>query len=48
MAANGVALIDCGGGEADRCFKRGADFAKLGYRTAIPAWTAANSPCHHN
>ena len=35
ITANGVALVDCGGGEAERCFKRAAVFQKLGYRTAI-------------
>jgi putative ATP-dependent endonuclease of the OLD family len=35
ITANGVALVDCGGGEADRCFKRAAVFQKLGYRTAV-------------
>lgn len=35
ITANGVALVDCGGGEAERCFKRAAVFRKLGYRAAI-------------
>ena len=35
ITANGVALVDCGGGEAGRCFKRAEVFQKLGYRTAI-------------
>jgi len=35
ITANGVALVDCGGGEAERCFKRAAVFQELGYRTAI-------------
>jgi putative ATP-dependent endonuclease of the OLD family len=35
ITAYGVALIDCGGGEAERCFKRAAVFQNLGYRTAI-------------
>ena len=35
ITANGVALVDCGGGEAERCFKRAAVFQRLGYRTAI-------------
>jgi putative ATP-dependent endonuclease of OLD family len=35
IAASGVALVDCGGGDAERCFKRAGVFQKLGYRTAI-------------
>lgn len=35
ITANGVALVDCGGGEAEKCFKRAAVFQALGYRTAI-------------
>ena len=35
IMAHGVALVDCGGGESDRCFKRAAVFQGLGYRTAI-------------
>lgn len=35
ITASGVALVDCGGGEAERCFKRAAVFQKLGYRTAV-------------
>ena len=35
ISACGVALVDCGGGDADRCFSRGAAFRALGYRTAI-------------
>ena len=35
MSARGVALVDCGGGDADRCFNRAATFRALGYRTAI-------------
>jgi len=35
ITANGVALVDCGGGEAERCFRRAAVFQSLGYRTAI-------------
>jgi putative ATP-dependent endonuclease of the OLD family len=35
ITADGVALVDCGGGEAERCFKRAEVFQKLGYRTAI-------------
>ena len=35
ISACGVALVDCGGGDADRCFNRGAAFRALGYRTAI-------------
>ena len=31
----GVALVDCGGGDADRCFNRAAAFRTLGYRAAI-------------
>jgi len=33
--AYGVALVDCGGGEADKPYKRAAVFQALGYRTAI-------------
>ena len=35
ISARGVALVDCGGGDPDRCFSRGAAFRALGYRTAI-------------
>jgi hypothetical protein len=35
ISARGVALVDCGGGDADRCFSRGEVFRALGYRTAI-------------
>jgi putative ATP-dependent endonuclease of OLD family len=35
IAASGVALIDCGGGEADRPFKRATTFDSLGYRVAV-------------
>jgi putative ATP-dependent endonuclease of the OLD family len=35
IAANGVALVDCGGGDAERCFRRAAVFQNLGYRAAI-------------
>jgi putative ATP-dependent endonuclease of the OLD family len=35
IAAHGVALVDCGGGEPERCFKRAAVFQNLGYRTGI-------------
>jgi putative ATP-dependent endonuclease of OLD family len=35
LTAQGVALVDCGGGEAERCFRRAAVFQELGYRTAI-------------
>jgi len=35
ISACGVALVDCGGGDADRCFNRAAAFRVLGYRTAI-------------
>ena len=34
-SAEGVSLVDCGGGDADRPFKRAAAFHALGYRTAI-------------
>ena len=33
--AAGVALIDCGGGDADRCYARAAAFSTLRYQTAI-------------
>jgi hypothetical protein len=33
--ACGIALVDCGGGDADRCFNRARAFQMLGYRTAI-------------
>jgi putative ATP-dependent endonuclease of the OLD family len=35
ITASGAALVDCGGGEAERCFKRAAVFQKLGYRTGV-------------
>jgi hypothetical protein len=35
ITAQGVALVDCGGGQPERCFKRAAMFLALGYRTAI-------------
>lgn len=35
FTACGAALIDCGGGEADRPFKRGLVFLRLGYRVAV-------------
>jgi hypothetical protein len=35
MTAQGVALVDCGGGEPERAFKRAAVFLALGYRAAI-------------
>jgi putative ATP-dependent endonuclease of the OLD family len=35
IAVNSVALVDCGGGDAERCFRRAAAFQNLGYRTAI-------------
>jgi ABC-type transporter Mla maintaining outer membrane lipid asymmetry ATPase subunit MlaF len=35
IAAQGVALVDCGGGPPERCFKRAAAFLALGYRTAV-------------
>jgi predicted ATPase len=33
--ASGTALIDCGGGEADKPFKRAEAFQRLGYRVAV-------------
>ena len=33
--AEGASLVDCGGGDADRPFRRAAAFHALGYRTAI-------------
>jgi putative ATP-dependent endonuclease of OLD family len=33
--AAGVALVDCGGGDADRCFQRALTFSRLGYETAV-------------
>jgi ABC-type cobalamin/Fe3+-siderophores transport system ATPase subunit len=35
ISARGVSLVDCGGGDADRPFKRAAVFHTLGYRAAI-------------
>ncbi len=35
IAAQGVALVDCGGGTPDIPFKRAAAFRALGYRTAV-------------
>lgn len=35
ITALGTALVDCGGGDADRAFKRAEVFHSLGYRTAI-------------
>lgn len=35
LAALGVALIDCGGGEADRPYARAAVFQSLGYRVMV-------------
>ncbi|MGO9723221.1 MAG: ATP-dependent nuclease [Methylocella sp.] len=35
ISAVGVALVDCGGGEADKPFKRATAFHKLGYRVAV-------------
>lgn len=35
VSACGIALVDCGGGDADRCFNRAGAFQTLGYRTAI-------------
>jgi hypothetical protein len=35
LSARGVALVDCGGGSADRPFERATAFHKLGYRVAV-------------
>ena len=35
ITAQGVALVDCGGGDADKPFKRTAAFNDLGYRVAV-------------
>lgn len=35
IAARGVALVDCGGGDGNRPFERASSFARLGYRTAV-------------
>jgi putative ATP-dependent endonuclease of the OLD family len=35
ISACGVALVDCGGGEPDRPFKRASIFCRLGYRVAV-------------
>ena len=35
ISAQGAALVDCGGGDADRPFKRAAAFRALGYRAAV-------------
>lgn len=35
LAAMGVALVDCGGGEADRPYARAAAFQSLGYRAMV-------------
>ena len=35
ITAQGTALVDCGGGDADRPFKRAAAFRALGYRAAV-------------
>lgn len=35
LSARGIALVDCGGGDADRPFERAAAFHKLGYRVAV-------------
>jgi putative ATP-dependent endonuclease of OLD family len=35
ISACGVALVDCGGGEADKPFKRASVFRRLGYRVAV-------------
>lgn len=35
LAAQGTALVDCGGGDADMPFKRASAFRALGYRIAV-------------
>ena len=35
ISACGAALVDCGGGEADRPFNRASAFRRLGYRVAV-------------
>jgi putative ATP-dependent endonuclease of OLD family len=35
ISARGIALVDCGGGNADRPFERAQAFHKLGYRVAV-------------
>ena len=35
MTAQGAALVDCGGGDADRPFKRAAAFHAVGYKVAV-------------
>jgi len=35
ISAQGASLVDSGGGEADRPFKRASAFCNLGYRTAV-------------
>lgn len=35
ITAQGTALVDCGGGDADRLFKRADVFLALGYRAAV-------------
>jgi hypothetical protein len=35
ITAQGTALVDCGGGDADRLIKRAAGFRDLGYRVAV-------------
>lgn len=35
LSAQGVSLVDCGGGDADKSLRRAASFRALGYRTAI-------------
>lgn len=35
VSACGVALVDCGGGEADKPFKRASAFLRLGYRVGV-------------
>ena len=35
ISARGIALVDCGGGSADKPFERAQAFHKLGYRVAV-------------
>lgn len=35
ISAQGIALVDCGGGDVDRCFSRATAFISLGYRAAV-------------
>lgn len=35
LAAHGVAMADCGGGDSNRPYTRGLEFLKLGYRVAV-------------